>query len=159
MSALTRFVGALMVVSFCAGLEVKTARGQFTPDQVNAMIAAMDMQTDVAEARKWLPDEKAHLIGPTSKMKRADIKKLVDDLYAAGALKVYFVGIVKEGATESSQLLTVVLPPTGPSRAKIGAVMDAFYKAYLPTVGLTELFEGIKFMEMLQPVHPVNLGF
>lgn len=159
MSALTRFVGVLMVVTFCAGSAVETAQAQTATDASSAIIAALDMQADMAEARKWLGDEKTHIVGPTSKMKRADIKKLVEDLYAAGALKVYMVGIEKSGGNETSQLLTIVLPATGAARAKIGAVQDAYYKAYLPTVGLSDLAEGLKFMDAMQPVHPVNLAF
>ena len=137
--------------------ESAVAQDAATPD---AIVAAMDKQTDAyAEARKWLTDDKTHVVGPTSKMKRADVKKLVDDLYAAGAVRVYFVGLEKVDGVERSQLLTIVLPVQKPDRAKVGAVQDAFYKAYLPTVGLAELAEGLKFVDMQQPLHPVNLAF
>jgi hypothetical protein len=130
-------------------------------DDAAATIAeAMDKQPDAfAEAKKWLADEKSHVLGPTSKMKRADVKKLVDDLYAAGAVRVYFIGLEKTDGVEKSQLLTIVLPSAPAVRTKIAGVIDAYYAAYLPTVGLADLAAGLKYQEANQPVHPMNLAF
>lgn len=155
MSTVLRLAGFALLL-FAAG----PAAVQAADDAAASIAEAMDKQPDAfAEAKKWLADEKGHVVGPTSKMKRAEVKKLVDDLYAAGAVRVYFIGLEKADGVEKSQLLTIVLPSAPAGRTKIAGVIDAYYAAYLPTVGLADLVAGLKYQEANQPVHPMNLAF
>jgi hypothetical protein len=93
---------------------VAAAEDRVAEEEINA--------PDKAEARSWL-QEPSHVIFEGSK---ETARKLVDDLYTAGATEVYVTGISEFGASELTASLVAVLPQTPEVRRKVFEVQAAY---------------------------------
>lgn len=95
---------------------------------------------EYVEARAWLKNAKNR----PAKVSHDLFVKLVEDLYAAGAEKVYVSGLVPQDEGATSDRLTVLVAPTdhGP-RNRVLEVRRKHYASYLPTVGKPELVEPL----------------
>lgn len=115
-----------------------------------------DMQKEVfKEAREWLKSEKH--VPSNEKATKADVTKLVDDLYAAGAMRVYFTAVVPEGDVEKAPAMMLIVGGQSAARAKVFDTVNAFNKQLLTALGKPELVEGLKQADAGQPI--VQLQF
>jgi len=95
--------------------------------EARELLAAKD---EVAEARAWLTGDR-HMLW---KGDPPTIRKLIDDIYAAGAPTVQAVGIGSLGENDKEKvwicaMFVAELPKSGEARAKVFAVENAFWKA------------------------------
>ena len=79
-------------------------------------------EPDKAEARNWLQGD-SHILFEGDK---ATAKKLVNDLYSAGATEVWVIGISEIGGSEVAAAFVAVLPGDSAARKRIFAVESAF---------------------------------
>jgi len=101
--------------------------------QAAEMLAEKD---SVAEAKAWLADEQKHKLW---KVDRPTVVKLVDDLYAAGAVSVHAASVDSIGDGQIAALFVVTLPTEAAGRAKVVETHNAFWKGYLQDVDEDEL--------------------
>jgi hypothetical protein len=95
-----------------------------------------------AEAKDWLsPKHENHSLWKGDKKA---ITKLVDDLYEAGAVKVYAVGFDKEDKVQVVAMFVAELPKDAAARKKVFKTHNKFWKEYLSDEDEEELKE---FME------------
>jgi uncharacterized protein (DUF2141 family) len=156
MTHFARLFAALAI----AALSVGSASAQATAEQLDqiAKLSAeqFDMQKEVfKEAREWLKSEKH--VPSNEKATKADVTKLVEDLYAAGAVRVYFTAVMPEGDVEKAPAAMVIIGGQAAARAKVFETINAFNKTLLTALGKPELVEGLKQADAGQPV--VQLQF
>ena len=95
-----------------------------------------ERQREFVEAKLWL-GEANHVPGQLAK---ATAEKLVADLYAAGALKVFAADFKPDGDKTVAESFYALVPATNDAvRSKVEAVRANHYRTYLPTVGKSEL--------------------
>jgi hypothetical protein len=156
MTHLARLFAALTIAVLSAG----SASAQATAEQMDqiAKLSAeqFDMQKEVfKEAREWLKNEKH--VPSNEKTTKADVTKLVEDLYAAGAVRVYFTAVMPEGDVVKAPAAMVVIGGQPAARTKVFETINAFNKTLLTALGKPELAEGLKQADAGQPV--VQLQF
>ena len=81
-------------------------------------------EPDNAEARKWL-ESGSHILFEGDK---ATASRVVNDLYSAGATKVWIVGITEFGDSEVAAAFVAVLPSDSAARKRVFAVDADFQK-------------------------------
>jgi hypothetical protein len=92
---------------------------------------------EYAEAKEWLlPKHENHKLW---KGNREAITKLVDDLYTAGAAKVYAVGFEKDDEVQVVAMFVAELPTEAATRKKVIERHNKFWKEYLSEVEEEEL--------------------
>jgi uncharacterized protein (DUF2141 family) len=156
MTHLTRLFAILTIAVLSSG----SASAQATAEQMEqiAKLSAeqFDMQKEVfKEAREWLKNEKH--VPSSDKTTKADVTKLVEDLYAAGAVRVYFTAVMPEGDVVRAPAAMVVIGGQPAARTKVFETINAFNKTLLTALGKPELVEGLKQADAGQPV--VQLQF
>ncbi len=139
------------------------AQAQATPEQLDEIAKlsadAYDKQPEVfAEAKAWLKDE-AKSAFANKALKREDGKKLVDDLYAAGAVRVYAAGLVPEGDKKTAAVLSVVVGGKPAVRTKVYSIINDFYKTQLKAQGKSELLETLVQPDAGSPILQVTLEY
>ncbi len=158
MCSLTRsltFVGLLLVSS-------APAMAQATAEQLDAIAKQsaeqFDMQKEVfKESKEWLKSEK-HTVG-NDKVSRADFVKLIDDLYTAGATRVYFTAIMSEGDVEKAPALMLIVGGAPAVRTKVFDTVNAFNKKLFTAAGKPELIEALKQPDAGQPILQMQFEF
>ena len=85
--------------------------------EIDAECEEMLKGDDFAEARAWCDPKNANHVG--FEMSTKDMLKLANDLYAAGATKVYVADIIELGAKKTSATMVVQLPKDPNARAKV----------------------------------------
>lgn len=99
---------------------------------------------EYAEARTWLKNAENR----PAKVSHDLFVKLVEDLYAAGAEKVYVTGLIARDEGATCDGLTVLVAPTEHEpRNRVLEVRRKHYASYLPTVGKPELVEPLSSSE------------
>ncbi|MGC3969656.1 MAG: hypothetical protein QM775_20685 [Pirellulales bacterium] len=98
------------------------------------------------EARIWLKDDK----NQPAKLEQAAVAKLVEELYQAGAEKVYATGLKPndKGGTTSDAIIALVSAADDGPRHRVLEVRNRHYAAYLPTVGKADLVESLSRTEV-----------
>jgi len=158
-----RYFVVAAVVGFSLSFAAGQVQAQATPEQLDdvAKLSAdqYDKITEVfAEAKAWLKDEANHKF-TNAKLKRDDAKKLVDDLYAAGALRVYASALMKDGDKQTAATLMVVVGGQPAVRTKVFKTMNDFNKAQLTAQGKPELLEALTMPDAGQPIMQVVLEY
>jgi aminoglycoside phosphotransferase family enzyme len=154
---------AFAIALIGSSILVPAAQAQATPEQLDQIAKlsaeAYDKQPEVfAEAQAWLKDEAKHVFA-NKMLKREDGKKLVDDLYAAGAVRVYAAGLVPEGDKKTAAILSVVVGGKPAVRAKVYSIINDFYKTQLKAQGKPELLEALVQPDAGSPIVQVTLEY
>ncbi|MCE9606868.1 MAG: hypothetical protein K8U03_18430 [Planctomycetia bacterium] len=139
------------------------AGAQATPEQLDEVAKLSANQYDqikevFAEARAWLKDEANHKF-TNAKLKRDDAKKLVEDLYAAGAVRFYASALMKNGTAETASTLMVVFGGQPAVRTKVLKTVNDFNKTQLTAQGKPELLESLTMPDAGQPILQVVLDY
>lgn len=147
---------ACFALSFATcGFIVAPVGAQTTAEQLDqiAKLSAdqFDMQKETfVEARAWLKDAK-HTIA-NDKLKKDDVVKLVDDLYTAGALRVYLTAITPTGDGQAAPALMAVVGGQPAVRTKAFEAVNTFIKTLTTAEGKPQLTETLKVPDAGQPV-------
>jgi hypothetical protein len=138
-----------LLVAGCGDRNAPEAEEQRKAEDAKTLIVSRDStiahdiaSNRTAEARAWLKDDN-HVIFEGSK---AEVTKLAEDLYAAGAKEVYITGIVDIEGAQLSASLAVVLPDDAAARKRVFDVERALYKSREYEEGATEDV-GQKYMD------------
>jgi hypothetical protein len=137
------------ILAGCGDRNAPEAEAQKKAEAEKALILSRDsaIAEDIAsnrtaEARAWLKDDN-HVIFEGNK---AEVAKLVEDLYTAGAKEVYITGIVDIEGAQLSASLAVVLPDDPAARKRVFDIQRALYKSWEYEEGATEDI-GQKYMD------------
>ena len=155
------FAFALALVG--SAILVPSAQAQATAEQLDEIAKlsanAYDKTPEAfAEAKDWLKDEAKHVFA-NKKLKREDAKKLVEDLYAAGAVRVYASGLVPDGDKQTAGVLSVIVGGKPAVRTKVYSLVNDFVKAQLKAEGKTDPIETLVQPDAGSPIVQVPLEF
>ena len=154
---------AFAIALIGSSILVPTAQAQATADQLDQIAKlsadAYDKQPEVfAEAKAWLKDDAKHAFA-NKKLDRAEGKKLVDDLYAAGAVRVYAGGLVPDGEKQNAGVLSVIVGGKPEVRAKVYSLINDFMKKQLAAQGKADLLGSLVQPDAGSPIVLVPLEF
>jgi hypothetical protein len=100
---------------------------EYTNDDEFTTKELLKDKADYAEAKEWLlPKYENHKVEGDYDA----IVKLVDDLYAAGAAKVYAIGTKEEGTEQVVDMFVAELPTDAAKRKKVIKVHNNFWKKW-----------------------------
>jgi hypothetical protein len=109
----------------CMESSVAVSKGEKSEaEESDKQIEEWLAEPDNAEARKWLQSE-SHVLFEGDK---ETASKLVNDLYGAGATKVWVIGISEINDAEVAAAFVAVLPADAASRKRVFAIESDFQK-------------------------------
>jgi hypothetical protein len=154
---------AFAIALIGSSILVPSAQAQATPEQLDEIAklsaSAYDKTPEAfAEAQAWLKDETKHVFA-NKKLKREDGKKLVNDLYAAGAVRVYAAGLVPDGDKQTAGVLSVIVGGKPAVRTKVYSLVNEFVKAQLKAQGKNDPIETLLQPDTGSPIVQVPLEF